>query len=288
MTPASTPPANHTASMVVSLVIFEPGREWLLRTAVSLCAALNHALDAGALNSVTLVVADNGARSAQSDWEQALSAELAALCPRAGFSVRAGHGNIGYGGGNNLAIRACAPGAEWALVLNPDVEVEADSLTNAIRFMQRERACVMVTPVAFAPDGSPQYLVKNYPRVFVLAVRGFAPAWLKRALQRRLDEYDRADRPHDSPLTDARIVSGCFMLMRREAFERVQGFDERFFLYFEDFDLSLRMSELGAIVRLPECRIVHAGGQASRKGLGHIRMFARSAARFFGKHGWRW
>jgi hypothetical protein len=167
------------------------------------------------------------------------------------------------------------------------VEIDTPALTEAIRFMAHEQACVMVTPVATSPDGTPQYLVKNYPRVSVLAMRGFAPAWLKRALQRRLDEYDRADRPYDSPLTDARIVSGCFMLMRRSAFERAGGFDERFFLYFEDFDLSLRMSELGAIVRLPASRIVHAGGQASRKGIRHIGLFARSAVRFFGKHGWR-
>ncbi|MBL8521700.1 MAG: glycosyltransferase family 2 protein [Betaproteobacteria bacterium] len=275
------------SALTVSLVVYRPQRDWLLRTVVSLCAALNHAREAGVLAFAHIVVVDNGAVSAISEVEGDVRAECEALCPGVTVSALAGHGNIGYGAANNLALRTGTQGGRL-LVLNPDVELATDALTEALRFLDRERACVMVTPVAEAPNGEPLYLVKNYPRVFVLAVRGFAPAWLKRALQRRLDEYDRADRPHDTPVTDARIVSGCFMLMRRDAFDSVGGFDERFFLYFEDFDLSLRMSELGAIVRLPACRIVHAGGQASRKGWRHVGLFARSAARFFGKHGWRW
>ena len=274
-------------SLAVTIVVYQPQREWLLRTVVSLCAALAHAREAGVLGQTHVAFVDNGAQSTMPDFEPAVRLECESLFPYAIINVLSGHGNIGYGPANNLAARHL-PQSDLLLVLNPDVDMEAGALTEAIRFMSHERACAMVTPVAAARDGAPQYLVKNYPRVSVLAMRGFAPAWLKRALQRRLDEYDRADRPHDSPVTDARIVSGCFMLMRRGAFDRANGFDERFFLYFEDFDLSLRISEHGAIVRLPSCRIVHAGGQASRKGMTHIRLFVRSAWRFFAKHGWRW
>jgi GT2 family glycosyltransferase len=274
-------------SLAVTIVVYQPQREWLLRTVISLCAALAHASEAGVLGQTHIAFVDNGAQATMPDFEHAVRSECASLFPHAIITVLSGHGNIGYGAANNLAARHLPP-TDLLLVLNPDVEMEAGALTEAIRFMANERACAMVTPVATSRDGSPQYLVKNYPRVSVLAMRGFAPAWLKRALQRRLDEYDRADRPYDSPVTDARIVSGCFMLMRRGAFDRVHGFDERFFLYFEDFDLSLRMSEHGAIVRLPSCRIVHAGGQASRKGWRHVRLFAQAAFRFFNKHGWRW
>ena len=59
-------------------------------------------------------------------------------------------------------------------------------------------------------------------------------------------------------------------------------------MYFEDYDLSLRMAELGQVQFLPQVRIVHHGGYSARKGWGHIGMFARSGWRFFQTHGWRW
>lgn len=273
-------------TLATCIVAFEPDLPWLRRTLQSLHAALLRAMDEGVLSTAEVTVVDNSAPGATSP----LGALLDELFSEAPDTIRrrclAGQGNVGYGRANNLAYQSGLR-SEFLLTLNPDVELDAAALANGLRFLLAERACCMVTPVARAPDGAPLYLVKNYPRVWVLGVRGFAPEYLKRLLSRRLSVYERADRPYDSPLSDARIVSGCFMLMRRETFERVQGFDESFFLYFEDFDLSFRMSEVAVIVRLADCRIVHAGGQASRKGWPHVRLFMRSAARFFGKHGWR-
>lgn len=281
--------ASPPFTLTVALVVYRPDLEWLRRTSTSLCAAILHAGSAGLLDisGSTIILADNGERADTSRLDAIVRTECSTMCPEVKFQTLSGHGNVGYGRANNLAF-ASAQSSDMVLVLNPDVDIAEDALTVGLDFLAREPACVMVTPVAVSPDMTPQYLVKNYPRVFVLAIRGFAPAALKGALQRRLDEYDRADRPFDSPLIDARIVSGCFMLIRRVAFERIHGFDEQFFLYFEDFDLSLRLSNLGAIARLPDCRIVHAGGNASSKGIRHVGMFVRSALRFFNKHGWRW
>lgn len=289
MSAVPRPRASTPFSLTVGLVVYKPDLEWLKRTSKSLCTAIQHAGAVGVLdtNGSTIVLVNNGEAADQSGVEAILRSECFAICPEVGIQMLSGQGNIGYGRANNLAF-ASARGSDIVLVLNPDVEISKDALAVGLSFLAREPACVMVTPVAISPEKTPQYLVKNYPSVFVLAVRGFAPAALRAALQRRLDEYDRADRPFDSPLMDARIVSGCFMLIRRAAFEGVNGFDERFFLYFEDFDLSLRLSSLGAIARLPDCRIVHAGGNASGKGVRHVGLFVRSALRFFNKHGWRW
>lgn len=76
------------------------------------------------------------------------------------------------------------------------------------------------------------------------------------------------------------IVSGCFMLFRTDALKALGGFDERYFLYFEDFDLSLRAQKLGRVVYYPGVRIQHYGGGAGRKGWRHIKMFLRSALTF--------
>jgi GT2 family glycosyltransferase len=78
------------------------------------------------------------------------------------------------------------------------------------------------------------------------------------------------------------------MFLRREAFDEIGGFSARFFLYFEDFDLSIRIREAGwDIAYVPTAVITHHGGSASRKGLRHIFMFTSSAISFFNRHGWK-
>ena len=78
------------------------------------------------------------------------------------------------------------------------------------------------------------------------------------------------------------------MLARTSALQAVGGFDERYFLHFEDLDLSLRMHAQGRVVSDPGVTLIHHGGHAARKGLAHLRLFLRSGLRFFNTHGWRW
>ena len=77
------------------------------------------------------------------------------------------------------------------------------------------------------------------------------------------------------------------MLAKTDALKKVSGFNEVYFLYFEDFDLSLRISRVGTIDYLPEMRILHFGGNTYQKGLKHIGMFFRSAITFFNINGWK-
>ncbi|MDZ7620968.1 MAG: hypothetical protein U5O69_00470 [Candidatus Competibacteraceae bacterium] len=132
-----------------------------------------------------------------------------------------------------------------------------------------------------------QHLCKSYPTVLDLALRGFAPVGLRRLFQTRLDCYELRDRIGDAVFWDPPIVSGCFMLARRAALERVEGFRPEYFLYFEDFDLSLRLAAVARLVYVPTVRIVHFGGRAARKGLRHVGFFLREEVVFFNQHGWR-
>jgi GT2 family glycosyltransferase len=77
------------------------------------------------------------------------------------------------------------------------------------------------------------------------------------------------------------------MVVRTGLFRRLGGFDPRFFMYFEDYDLSLRVGREAKVAYVPAAHIVHHGGEASRKGARHVAWFLRSAARFFSIHGWR-
>lgn len=122
----------------------------------------------------------------------------------------------------------------------------------------------------------------------MLLLRGFAPGFLRRAFQRRLSNYDMRDVCGAVHTVDVAIASGCFMLVRTSALRAVGGFDSDYFLYFEDFDLSLRLREQGRLVYDPAMRIVHHGGYAASKGRNHLGYFVRSGIRFFHQHGWRW
>ena len=83
------------------------------------------------------------------------------------------------------------------------------------------------------------------------------------------------------------VMAGCCMLVRRKAIDATGGFDPKFFLYFEDYDWSVRLNKLGATAYLPSFRAVHHGGGAARKGWKHVGWFVQSGVRFYRKHGWR-
>src|SRR5690606_12879181 len=81
------------------------------------------------------------------------------------------------------------------------------------------------------------------------------------------------------------IVSGCFMFFRSTILKNTGSFSDKFFLYFEDFDLSLRMRKIADTAYVPAVRVVHSGGHASKKGFWHIKIFIRSAIIFYRIHG---
>ena len=83
------------------------------------------------------------------------------------------------------------------------------------------------------------------------------------------------------------LIGGCFIFLRTSLFRQLDGFDQRFFMYFEDFDLSIRAKEYGSIAYVPTVKITHSGGDVGRKNYRHHLYFIRSAIRFFNKHGWR-
>jgi len=229
------------------------------------------------------VLVDNG------PYGEARARAIASLV--AGWGERVGlltgHGNVGYGRGHNLAI-ARSEGA-YHLVLNPDVELASDALANALAFLDAHPDCGLLAPAVRDDAGSLQYLCKRWPTVLDLFLRGFAPGWLRERFRPRLDRYELRDLINEHDVVwDPPIVSGCFMLFRTTVLKALGGFDPRYFLYFEDFDLSLRAARLARLAYVPTVRIVHHGGGAARKGLRHVRMFAASAAKFFGQHGWRW
>ncbi|MDY0036829.1 MAG: glycosyltransferase [Zoogloea oleivorans] len=260
------------AALTVSVVLFRPDSSLLQATLGALMAACR---EAALVPELFLI--DNGG-------SQAALGELA-LPDNWRVHVLSGHGNVGFGRGHNLSLEAAG---DYHLILNPDLELALDALREATAFMQAHPDCGLLVPAARWDDDRVQYLCKRMPTVFDLFLRGFAPGWLRRRWDARLARYEMRDLIGEQVLWDPPIVSGCCMLFRSSVLHRLGGFDPRFFLYFEDFDLSVRTHQVTRIAYVPAVRVVHHGGHAARKGARHIVLFIRSALRFFQLHGWRW
>jgi hypothetical protein len=258
--------------LTVSLVLYRPDAGQLRATLDSLVAASR-----AARVVPDLFLIDNGGSDAvldglrlPDDWQ---------------VHVLRGHGNVGFGCGHNLSLDGAG---DFHLILNPDLELAPDALVEALAFLRAHPECGLVAPAVRWEDGRVQYLCKRVPAVFDLFLRGFAPGWLRRRFAARMARYEMQDVIGDAVVWDPPLVSGAFMFFRAGVLRRLGGFDARFFLYFEDYDLSLRAARVARIAYVPAVKVVHHGGHAARKGLHHIRLFVQGAALFFRLHGWRW
>jgi GT2 family glycosyltransferase len=273
-----------SASLSISMVTYAPDLEILKAGLRSLRGSLEDAKRRGSLGSALLTIVDNGPGDR---WRSRIEELVASEMPAgSGAAVLSGQGNVGYGRGNNLVLLGSQ--AEFHLVMNPDVALEPEAIHEALAFMAENPSAAILAPDARDPSGEPLYLCKRYPSVLALVLRGFAPVWVRNLFQSVLMRYEMRDLPRDRPSTDVPLLSGSFMFCRRAPLAAIGGFSDDFFLYFEDFDLSLRAAERGALAWVPTVRITHWGGNAARKGWWHRRLFVASAVKFFNRHGWKW
>ena len=197
--------------------------------------------------------------------------------------------NPGYGISHNYSI--LNSNSKYHLILNPDVILKEDTILNVLQYMESNPKTDIVTPKVFdwidenTLTTNQQFLIKRHPTVFQLFLRGFAPQFLKNIFSNTLSYYECKDLDFSITQTNLEIVSGCFMFCKTESLKKAGGFDENFFLYFEDFDLSKRIPKKDYF---PEAVIYHRGGNASKKGWHHRKLFIKSAYMFFRKHGWNW
>ncbi|MEP7181187.1 MAG: glycosyltransferase family 2 protein [Betaproteobacteria bacterium] len=276
------------SSLTVSVVTYRPDSALLERCLRKLALAIGAAREDGVVRSVAVALIDN---SEDREVAQGVIALGKMRFADSGINVTYlhGHANIGYGTAHNLVLHGT--GADYQLVLNPDVEVAADALANAIRWLDAHPDVGAAAPAVTRPDGTPDFLCKRYPAIFDLFLRGFAPGFVRALFRKRLERYelrDYIDPASDKPVLGLPVMSGACMLVRRKAIDATGGFDPKFFLYFEDFDWSVRLNKITKSVYLPSFQIVHHGGGSARKGLNHIGWFVKSAWRFYRKHGWRW
>lgn len=271
----------------VSIVLYAPDENLLRDTLRSLVESSKGAIKKELTGHVEIFLVNNGPAPEILEALNVLISDIENDSSKGIIFKTIGNGeNVGFGTGHNLTFDPDS--CDFHLVLNPDVEIAIEALANALEFMHKNPACGMLAPAVKNDSGDVEYLCKRYPAVIDLALRGFAPGWLRDRFRGRLSTYEMRDQISSELLWDPPIISGCFMLLRASTIKAIGGFDPRFFLYFEDYDLSLRVGSVSRIVHVPSVKIVHHGGHAAKKGWRHIYLFTKSGIKFFNKHGWKW
>jgi GT2 family glycosyltransferase len=192
--------------------------------------------------------------------------------------------NIGFSAGHNIAIRKILETSSYHLVLNPDVYFENHVIDNLYQFMNDNPAIGQLMPRVLYPDGRLQHLCKLLPTPRTLIMRRFF-GFLSVSLERENHHYELRSFGYDKIL-DVPFLSGCFMFLRTEALKKVGLFDERFFLYTEDTDLTRRIHQHFRTVYYPDSTIYHYHARGSYKELKLLWCNIISAIKYFNKWGW--
>jgi GT2 family glycosyltransferase len=222
---------------------------------------------------IQVIVVDNSA-----------SDELDTLCHLCKVKYIRTVRNIGFGAAHNVAFDSALP-SKYHLVLNPDVQFDQGVLEELYEFLELNESVGLVMPRVLYPDGSAQNLCKRLPS----PIDVFAKRLLSRRVQNlcrlRLEAFEILDMDMGKVLS-VPYLSGCFMFLRSNAMRDVGGFDERFFMYFEDLDLTRRIHQHYSTAYYPTRTIVHRHEKGSYKSTMLLFCGIRSAVRYFNKWGW--
>ncbi len=188
--------------------------------------------------------------------------------------------NLGFGAATNLGFAVGS--ARYVLALNPDAAIEADTLPVLIELMEADPSIGCCGPALYREDGSFDHAARrSFPTP--LSALGHFSGIGRRLPGGRLADYRAPDVGRGT--VDA--VNGAFMLLRREAFEGVGGFDQGYWMYMEDLDLSYRLAEAGwSTFYEPSVQAIHTKGGTTD---GHRDVwlqiaFHRGMGRFYRKH----
>lgn len=210
-------------------------------------------LEKATTRPVHVVLADNGSTD---------GAPEAAAESRANVELVRTGGNLGYGGGANRGVAALDSRYGWVVISNPDVEWEPGSLDELIAAADRWPRGGAFGPLITEPSGAVYPSAREVPSLGkgighgVLGKVWPGNPWTRAYKQSASDVRERV----------AGWLSGSCFVIRREAFDSVDGFDSRYFMYFEDVDLGERLGRAGwQNVYVPSAKVMHVQGVSTAK-----------------------
>ncbi|MEQ1106135.1 glycosyltransferase family 2 protein [Acinetobacter ursingii] len=246
--------------IIASIVLYNHSQKELLPTLQSLEVSPN-------IEKIILV--DN---SGNCDWVKQLKYSK--------ITYLKSKGNFGFGYGHNQAIRQYAVHSRFFLICNPDIYFDQAQFSQFIQYIETRPEGLFLPKIVYE-DGENQYGARLLPTPLDLFARRFSRHLAQKLDRRYLLKYVNMQHSVFVP-----YLSGCFMLFRSESLLALDGFDERFFMYMEDVDISRRCAEKFGTLYCPQFSIVHLHEQASYKNIKLLKAHLRSAIVYFNKWGW--
>ncbi len=192
--------------------------------------------------------------------------------------------NPGFGSSHNSALKkSCVEEYDYHFVINPDICMSPLVISSMVYRMEADKSIGMMMPRIVFPNGKIQYLPKLLPSPFTIFGRKFK--WPKYFYDKLVNKYEL--RIVDEKMTySCPILSGCFTLFRLSAVKEIGYYDEYFFMYFEDWDLSRRMHLKYKTIYCPDFFVIHQYYSGANKSIKLFFVFLTSAIKYFSKWGW--
>ena len=182
--------------------------------------------------------------------------------------------NIGFGAAHNKALDFID--SDYHFIVNPDISVNSDVFADMVDYMIANPDVVISSPRILNSDGTEQFLPKSTPT--------FRRLFLGRLSKKVRDEYIWKDKNLTEP-TEIDFCSGCFFCIKTSVMKELGGFDERYFMYLEDADLTVRAKNIGKTVFLPDIKVTHLWKRESARNLRLFFIHLSSCVKFLMK--WR-
>lgn len=198
--------------------------------------------------------------------------ELKTFCENfAGVRYIFSRENLGFGKGHNLAFKNLKEKSDIHMIINPDVYFYSDEISSFLNWFYEQKEISLSTTKVCYPDGENQNIIRNIPTVIDL---------IKRKL--KIDSGELYI--EDNCIKEVPFAHGCFFIFKTEVFEKLGGFDERFFMYMEDLDIFIRAKKYGKTVINTNYKIYHEYRKGSSKSLKLLFWHISSAIKFFFKY----
>ncbi|MCR5149771.1 MAG: glycosyltransferase family 2 protein [Clostridiales bacterium] len=167
--------------------------------------------------------------------------------------------NIGFGAGHNTVLPFLD--SDYHAIINPDIVIKDDIMSVMAEYLDKDDTVGLLSPEIRFPDGRMQILGKKKPYPHYLAASRLRSG---NNINNILRSYAMLNRDLTVPF-DIQNATGCFMFIRTSLFKQIGGFDERYFLYFEDCDLTREVNRLSRCLYFPGAVVYHEWGRESKK-----------------------
>ncbi len=188
--------------------------------------------------------------------------------------------NKGFGYGHNAVLPFLE--SDYHVVINPDILFDTDAISVLCEYLEKNKDIGIITPKILFPDGSDQLLPKRNPVFLSL----FGRHLFQKKLKPVVEHYQMLDEDLTKPI-DIEFATGCFFVVRTEIYKAISGFDTRFFMYFEDMDITRRVLKTHRAVYYPYTLVYHAWERSSSHKPKFFAILVISMFKYFGKWGFK-